>query len=123
MKKKVKKFAVGGTTGFYPAGGSAGLGGGGGLRGIIDTAQGLVGDVSGFGDKIIGGKGGLGGNVGGNMTPITGDMKPFASQGVQALGMKSGGKVKNYAKGGKVSSASKRADGCAVKGKTRGRMV
>ncbi len=27
------------------------------------------------------------------------------------------------AKGGKVSSASKRADGCAIKGKTRGRMV
>jgi len=27
------------------------------------------------------------------------------------------------AKGGKVSSASKRADGCAVKGKTRGRIV
>ena len=26
-------------------------------------------------------------------------------------------------KGGKVSSASKRADGCAVKGKTRGRIV
>jgi len=25
--------------------------------------------------------------------------------------------------GGKVSSASKRADGCAIKGKTRGRMV
>ena len=32
----------------------------------------------------------------------------------KALGMK---------KGGSVSSASKRADGCAVKGKTRGRMV
>ena len=31
--------------------------------------------------------------------------------------------VKGYAKGGKVSSASKRADGCAVKGKTRGKMV
>ena len=29
----------------------------------------------------------------------------------------------NMAKGGKVSSASKRADGIAVKGKTRGRMV
>jgi len=28
-----------------------------------------------------------------------------------------------YAKGGKVSSASKRADGCCTKGKTRGRMV
>lgn len=27
------------------------------------------------------------------------------------------------AKGGMVSSASKRADGCATKGKTRGRMV
>jgi|APGre2960657444_1045066.scaffolds.fasta_scaffold52341_4 hypothetical protein len=29
----------------------------------------------------------------------------------------------NYKSGGKVSSASKRADGIAVKGKTRGRMV
>lgn len=28
-----------------------------------------------------------------------------------------------YKKGGKVSSASKRADGCAIKGKTRGKMV
>jgi hypothetical protein len=64
----------------------------------------------------------------------------------KALGMKSGGKVKDptmtyqtYSKtgkpagmktvtvkkasGGSVSSASKRADGCAVKGKTKGRMV
>ena len=32
-------------------------------------------------------------------------------------------KSKNMKKGGKVSSASKRADGIAVKGKTRGRMV
>ena len=31
--------------------------------------------------------------------------------------------VKGYKVGGKVSSASKRADGCATKGKTRGRMV
>jgi hypothetical protein len=30
---------------------------------------------------------------------------------------------KDYAKGGKVSSASSRADGCCVKGKTKGRMV
>jgi hypothetical protein len=29
----------------------------------------------------------------------------------------------DMAKGGKVSSASKRADGCAIKGKTKGRMV
>jgi hypothetical protein len=31
--------------------------------------------------------------------------------------------VKKMAKGGMVSSASKRADGCAIKGKTKGRMV
>ena len=37
---------------------------------------------------------------------------------VKAAGMKKGGKVK-----GSSSSASKRADGCATKGKTRGRMV
>jgi hypothetical protein len=30
---------------------------------------------------------------------------------------------KKMAKGGSVSSASKRADGCAVRGKTRGKMV
>ena len=30
---------------------------------------------------------------------------------------------KPYAKGGKVSSASSRADGCATKGKTKGTMV
>jgi hypothetical protein len=29
----------------------------------------------------------------------------------------------SFKKGGKVSSASKRADGCATKGKTKGRMV
>ena len=39
----------------------------------------------------------------------------------QKMGMEGG--YKGYAKGGKVSSASKRADGCAIKGKTKGRMV
>jgi len=38
-------------------------------------------------------------------------------------GMKKGGKVKGYKSGGMVSSASKRGDGCAIKGKTKGRMV
>ena len=37
-------------------------------------------------------------------------------------GMKKGGSVKKMASGGSVSSASKRADGCAVRGKTRGMM-
>lgn len=36
------------------------------------------------------------------------------------MGMKKGGTAKAYAKGGKVSS---RADGCAVRGKTKGRMI
>ena len=31
--------------------------------------------------------------------------------------------LRNYKAGGKVSSASKRADGCAQRGKTKGRMV
>jgi hypothetical protein len=31
--------------------------------------------------------------------------------------------TKNYKAGGKVSSASKRADGCAKRGKTKGRMI
>lgn len=34
-----------------------------------------------------------------------------------------GGSVKTFAKGGSVSSASKRADGCVTKGKTRGKFV
>jgi len=38
-------------------------------------------------------------------------------------GYAKGGKVKKMAKGGSVSSASKRADGCATKGKTRGRFI
>jgi hypothetical protein len=36
--------------------------------------------------------------------------------------LKKGGAIKKMAKGGKVSSVSKRADGCAQRGKTRGRM-
>jgi predicted phage tail protein len=38
------------------------------------------------------------------------------------IGARKGGMVK-MKKGGKVSSASSRADGCAVKGKTKGRIV
>jgi len=38
------------------------------------------------------------------------------------LGMKKGGAVKKMASGGSVSSASKRADGIAQRGKTRGRI-
>ena len=37
--------------------------------------------------------------------------------------MKKGGAVKGYAKGGSVGSASRRADGIAQRGKTKGRMI
>jgi hypothetical protein len=45
-----------------------------------------------------------GGGAGGDFSGMKGLDKPFKN-------------------GGKVSSASKRADGCAVKGKTKGRMI
>lgn len=38
-------------------------------------------------------------------------------------GFKRGGKVKKYSGGGSISSASKRADGIASKGKTKGRII
>jgi hypothetical protein len=41
----------------------------------------------------------------------------------EGMGMKKGGKVKKMKKGGTVSSASKRADGIAQRGKTKGRFV
>jgi hypothetical protein len=40
--------------------------------------------------------------------------------GIPKVGPK---RTPEFKKGGKVSSASKRADGCAIKGKTRGRIV
>ena len=47
-----------------------------------------------------------GGGGGGAGIPKVGPKKPY-----------------DFKKGGKVSSASKRADGCAIKGKTKGKMV
>ena len=45
----------------------------------------------------------------------------IAEQGEHTKTFKKGGKAKKMAKGG--STASKRADGCAIKGKTKGRFV
>ena len=45
-----------------------------------------------------------------------------AKRDYEASPMKKGGKVKKYASGGSVSSASKRADGIAQRGKTKGRI-
>jgi hypothetical protein len=60
----------------------------------------------------------------GGMPDLTGDGKVTRADVLKGRGVfKRGGNVKKYASGGSVSSASKRADGCAVKGKTKGRFV
>ena len=51
------------------------------------------------------------------------DNKPKGGGGGGAMPKSNRDLTKNYKKGGNVSTASKRADGCAIKGKTRGRMV
>lgn len=59
--------------------------------------------------------------------PVGTDGRPMAEEVMVAeeapagAMMRKGGKVKKMAKGG--STASKRADGCATKGKTKGRFV
>jgi hypothetical protein len=88
MMKKVKKYAEGG------------------LAGLAETAESLMGEVDGMANNI---------NYG-SSTP-SGNNQPLGM-----LGMKKGGEVK-ASKAPKASSASKRGDGIATKGKTKGRIV
>ena len=48
---------------------------------------------------------------------------PSRTFGAGAMSAKGLGGMSGFAKGGKVGSASKRADGIAMRGKTRGKMV
>mgnify|MGYP003338991766 CR=1 FL=1 len=76
---------------------------------------------------------GIGSGIGPALLPPGGPgpggmpMSPGAPVGaaVHPMAAKKGGKVKvkKMAKGGSVSSASKRADGIATKGKTKGRYI
>ena len=76
----------------------------GGLAGIADSAESLMDEVGSMADTISYGKTGA---------PTGGSME---SPNVSAIaGFKKGGFVK--------STASKRGDGCAKRGKTKGRMV
>ena len=75
---------------------------GGGLSGIAETANSLMNEVDGMANTI---------NYGTSTT--TGPNAPLGFSAV--TGMKKGGTVK--------STASKRGDGCAVRGKTKGKMV
>jgi len=61
---------------------------------------------------------------GGSFPDLTGDGKVTRADVLKGRGVfNQGGRVKRYASGGSVSSASKRADGCATKGKTRGKFI
>jgi len=64
-------------------------------------------------------------NETGEGRPSTGNFREDLRQLGKSLGFKKGGKVKKMAKGGavKAPSASRRGDGCAARGKTKGRMV
>ena len=131
---------------------------GGGLAGISQEANSLMGQVDNVANSIKYGSGGGGGGIGrgqgpvggsGNLGFISGDISKMTGSEIQSkLGMKSPetGLVSyrdsfgqpvidtkpgfssamgamTFKKGGKVSSASKRADGVATKGKTKGRIV
>ena len=74
------------------------------LAGMM-TGEGLTGDLM---------RQGLGGAIPSAIARDAYAEKEDEKRRKQAAGMK---------KGGKVSSASSRADGCATKGKTRGKMV
>jgi hypothetical protein len=64
---------------------------------------------------------GLFGNAVGVLPAIAKDMRDDRQK--KKDGEKNAAGVQAMKKGGMVSSASKRADGCAKKGKTRGKMV
>lgn len=127
MKKKVKKYAGGGLSGIASEATS--------LMGAVDSAANAINSIksgSGGGQGPIGGGGSLGflntnnptqGLRSGNpdmYNQLLTQQKGFASQ---LSGLANSGKSILFKKGGKVSSASKRADGVATKGKTKGRIV
>ena len=62
---------------------------------------------------------------GGKAAPPTKKLPGSSAEGQMGdvMGAKKGGSVKKYKKGGTVSSASKRADGIAVRGKTKCKIV
>ena len=134
MKKKIKKYAGGGLSGIASEATS--------LLGAVDNAanaintikSGSAGQVALGGQGPIGGSGALGlmntSNPAQGLKLNSGDpgiynqllsqQKGFAAQ---LSGLANSGKSISFKKGGKVSSASKRADGIAMKGKTKGRIV
>ena len=85
--------------------------------GTAAQANPKIGGMLGGGPKIGGMLGGGGAGLGSVM-----QNNPRMAQNIGGIGAALGKRM-GMKKGGKVSSASKRADGIAVKGKTRGRIV
>ena len=107
-------------------------GGGSGIGKVLGSISPLYGALSGrglFGNAMAGFQDATG--MGGILPMIASEQRRKRRERKEGEapeageGMKRGGKAKTkkYAKGGKASSASKRADGCATKGKTKGRFV
>jgi hypothetical protein len=98
---------------------------------ILGSISPLYGAASGQGlfGNALGGLGDAMGPMGGLMPMLASSQRKKlrarreedAKNAGEDTGMKRGGAVKKMAKGG--STASKRADGCATKGKTKGRFV
>lgn len=88
------------------------------LMGTLSPAYGMMTGHGAFGKLADSGVGGL---VPMMLSQHRRDKAEDAEEKKKPVGMKKGGKVK--ASSMKGSSASKRADGCATKGKTRGKMV
>ena len=94
---------------YGPTRSMGGYDSGGGSGGGMRTFGGIGGGMQGV--RIpVGSSGSIGAGVG---SGVIGGRGPVAGVGAKF----------RFAKGGKVSSASKRADGCATKGKTKGRFV
>lgn len=102
---------------FQPIGGiSGGMGGGSATDGLGQVNQGskTVGTALQRAQKANEASSEA---IGGGKNPIAGTGENIFKT------MNKGGKVKAYAKGGVVSNASSRGDGCAQRGKTKGRFV
>lgn len=122
MKRRAKRFAEGGSSATKPERKSSGF------KELLGTLSPLYGMASGhgaFGKNDLGLLPALARRArkrrpdGSEMTEEE-EAAEAASSGSAPPTMRRGGKIKKYSSGG---SASKRADGCAVKGKTRGKFV
>jgi len=141
--KKTKRYLQGGPVDASPddgtGGGGAGVSQGGGLYpGAVADDVGIVQDAVNRRELMLQDNGRLQ-QLGPNRSYFNQDAaERLSPRGVDLQGLmnkrtgpgfdagpgfKKGGAVKKMAKGGSTSSASKRADGCAQRGKTKGRFV